>query len=190
MILTEKPEHSRAIRIPDITGIKGIKSHEWMAEDLTRSIQAADANFLVALGLFCYTEALGLQLLQFRAKDPNAKYSPRNCFNTFARDYLGYGEVLNNYKDIYGIFRNGLCHEYFIKVEKGGQGGVFHYYSDEDKESLLNQGVDITKGIAFSPDGKSRVFVIEPYLQDFVSALEKLGKEMALEDWNPDIVYI
>ena len=62
----------RGIRIPDITDISGIESHKSMVSDLTRSIKDARANFLVALGLFCYTEALGLQLLQFRAKDRKA----------------------------------------------------------------------------------------------------------------------
>jgi hypothetical protein len=175
----------REINIPDISDIKDIKSHEWMVSDLTKSIKCAKANYLVALGLFCYTEALGLQLLQFRAKDTNAEFSPRKCFNTFAKEYLNYGDVLKNHSDIYGIFRNGLCHEYFIKINQGGQGGVSLYYS-EDTDKLISQGVDPKKGIAISSDGRFRFFVIEPYLNDFVSAVRRLSEEMKADNWNPD----
>lgn len=180
----------REIKIPDIQGIRGISSHELMVGELTRSIKDANAIFLVALGLFCYTEALGLQLLQFRAKDISKEFSPRECFNTFAREYLNYGDLLDKYPNIYGIFRNGLCHGYFIKINRGGQGMVAKYYSDENLEKIKSQGVDVTKGIAISKDNKFRVFVIEPYLRDFVAAVSRLSSEMQSSGWNPDEVTI
>ena len=179
----------RKIKIPNIKGIQGIQSHEMMVNDLTKSIRDADANYLVALGLFCYTEALGLQLLQFRARDISKEFSPRKCFNVFAEEYLKYQDVIKKHSDIYGIFRNGLCHEYFIKIIRGGQGGVSLYYSD-DIEKLKSQGVDPSKGIAISEDGRFRFFVIEPYLNDFVLAVRRLSEEMKVEGWNPDEVSI
>ena len=56
------------------------------------------------------------------------------------------------YADIYGIFRNKLCHEYFIEIGPNGQSGVFHYYSDSETKKLESQGIDVTKGIAISKD--------------------------------------
>lgn len=182
-------EPERKIKIPDISGIRGIKSHEWMVNDLTKSITGANANYLVALGLFCYTEALGLQLLQFKARDVNRKFKSRECFHAFAGEYLNYQDVLEKHPNIYGMFRNGLCHEYFIKIVRGGQGGVSLYYSD-DTENLISQGIDPTKGIAISKDGRFRFFVIEPYLNDFVVAVRRLSEEMQAKNWNPDEVWI
>ncbi len=178
-------EAEREIKVPEVSDITGIKSHKWMVNDLIKTIRCAKANYLVALGLFCYTEALGLQLLQFRARNHNKGFSPRKCFNTFAAEYLNYQDVLQKHSDIYGIFRNGLCHEYFIKVNRGGQGGVSIYYSD-DADKLRSQGIDTSKGIAISKDGRFRFFVIEPYLNDFVAATRRLSNEMKNADWDPD----
>jgi hypothetical protein len=181
----------REINIPDISDISDWPScYQMMVNDLTRSIIYAQANYLIALGLFCYTEVLGLHLLQFRARNRNADFAPRTCFNTFAKEYLDYTSLLDKYKDlddigIYGVFRNGLCHEYFIKVPRGGQGFVSLYYSDSDLEKIKSQGVDTSKGIAISMDGKFRGFVVEPYLKDFVSAVRKLSKEMKEANWDP-----
>lgn len=179
------PELERSIEIPDIDDIQWPESHKFMVNDLTKSIQCAKANYLVALGLFCYTEALGLQLLQLRAKNLKAKFNGRDCFNIFAREYLEYGDVLDKHPNLYGIYRNGLCHEYFIKTNSGGQSVVALYFG-EDKEKLISQGININKGIAIDDSDKFRVFIIEPYLRDFVAGVRKLSHEMNNAGWNPD----
>ncbi|MEI7777298.1 MAG: hypothetical protein WCI52_01710 [bacterium] len=178
-------DQDRDIEIPDIHDIKWPESHAFMVNDLTKSIKCAEANYLVALGLFCYTEILGRQLLRFRKKDRTASFNNKDCFESFAKEYLGYSEILKAHPKLYDIYRHGLCHEFYIKANPGGQSVVALYFGNED-EKLKSQGIDITKGIAIDKSDRFRVFIIEPYLRDFVAGVRKLSSEMNAEKWNPD----
>ena len=92
-----------------------------MVNDLLDCIRAG-GNYLAALGLATYTEICGRQII-FKGKNNAPDWK---CFNEFIK-YMGAGEVLNkaityNGKRIYfkDAIRNGLVHEYFMKVESGG----------------------------------------------------------------------
>jgi hypothetical protein len=181
----------RDIRVPIVKNLDHWPlSYDGMYNDLTRSIILAKANYLVALGLFCYTEIVGRDLLRFRKHTMDGRYDNKECFDTFLREYMGYGQLLDAYPHLYDIFRNGLCHGYFIKREHSdGGSGVFLYYSDEEeiRNDIAAAGGDLTKGIVIAADGKKKVFIIEPYLNDFINGLHKLVEEMWAVQWNPDL---
>jgi len=135
--------------------------YSFMIDDLERSIKLAKANYLVALGLFCYSEIIGRYILRFKKRKANNSDS----FNTFVRDYMGYKKLINKYGDkIYDWFRHGLCHEYYIKGEITG---VYVVY---DKKTSK-------QGIAISKDKTKRFLVIKPYLRDFKKGIIKFLKE-------------
>jgi hypothetical protein len=92
-----------------------------MVNDLLDCIRAG-GNYLAALGLATYTEICGRQIL-FKGKSNIPDWK---CFNEFIK-YMGADEVLNrkiahkgkqlHFKD---VVRNGLVHEYFMKIDHGG----------------------------------------------------------------------
>jgi hypothetical protein len=77
-------------------------------------INSGGGNFLAALGLLCYTEFAGK--LKYNRKKDNGNDSPAENFNLFfddlGTDYKTF-RILGN--DVYGIFRCGLAHEYYVK---------------------------------------------------------------------------
>jgi hypothetical protein len=133
----------------------------WMINDLEKSIKLAKANYLVALGLFCYSEIVGRHILRFKKK----KAGNYNSFNIFVNEYMGYKRLMKRYGDkIYDWFRHGLCHEYYIK---GAMTGVYVVY---DKKTTK-------QAIAISKDGTKRFLVIKPYLRDFKKGIKKFLSE-------------
>ncbi len=91
-----------------------------MVSDITSAIETG-CNYLAALGLCCYTEVCGRELLL--GGDSSKK--DWECFNEFVR-YMGAGDLLDKQITFEGrqIFfkdavRNGLVHRYFMKVEQG-----------------------------------------------------------------------
>jgi hypothetical protein len=163
--------------------------YQFMVDDLIRSIKEAKANYLVALGLFCYTEVVGRHILRFREKKINQLFRNNGrCFKTFAKDYLGYGEILDKNPNAFDVYRNGLSHEFYIKKDPAGRAtGVFLYYGDDerDRNKMRASGIDLDKGIAISTDGVNRVFVIEPYLNAFIKGIDVVSEEMWNAGWNP-----
>jgi hypothetical protein len=166
--------------------------YQFMVDDLTRSIKEAKANYLVALGLFCYTEIVGRHILRFREKKIDLPLSGKGdndrCFNVFAKDYLGYSEILDKNPKAFDVYRNGLSHEFYIKKHPAGRAtGVFLYYGDDekDREKMRATGIDLDKGIAISTDGINRVFVIEPYLNAFIKGIDTICEEMWNARWHP-----
>lgn len=91
-----------------------------MVSDITSAIETC-CNYLAALGLACYTETCGRELLF----SGNPEKKDWECFNEFLH-YMGAGDLLNKKITFEGelIFfkdavRNGLVHRYFMKVERG-----------------------------------------------------------------------
>ena len=150
------------------------KRYRWMVGDI-RGAKEAGVYYLVGLGLFCYTEIVGRDILKYR--NPQKTYfSNPKCFNLFLGEYMGYKKLLEEYGNgLYDWFRNGFCHNYSIKGEKTGVGV---YYEPNRLKAIKELGVDITKGIAIPKDDKGvRLLVIEPYLKDFTKGIEKFLKE-------------
>lgn len=155
--------------------------YRWMLSGLVRTmqeIQGPDANYLVALGLVCYTEIMGHEVLKFRKLSHGLKHS-KEAFDLFLGEYMGYRDLLDKHP-IFDWFRCGLCHEFTIKLKDGGtESGPFHFFSGTNNEAEFlknNFNVDPTRGIAIAPNGK-RILFIEPYLKDFRSGVEKFLKE-------------
>ncbi len=120
-----------------------------MVSDLWRGIQAQE-NYLVALGLFAYSEVLGRMILGSVGK------SGSGCcaFRKFTEEYVEY-----KFEDWYKIFdycRNGLAHEYFIK--KNGN-------------AVYNDNGDAPCGIV--KNNEIYEIRIHSYFKHFVKGLEK-----------------
>ena len=82
----------------------------FMFNDIVRALNTG-TNFLVALGLSVYTEAM-CGLVTVHLRDPN--WSRRN-YEAFL-PYLGHPyEKLHDQIDLYKRVRCGLVHEYFVK---------------------------------------------------------------------------
>ena len=114
------PEILAHLNVPSKTTLVSLLPwpYNGMVADITSAIETG-CNYLVALGLCCYTEVCGREL--FFDGDHSAKDS--ECFNEFIR-YMGAGELLQKeiifegkqiqFKD---AVRNGLAHRYFMKVD-------------------------------------------------------------------------
>ncbi len=151
-----------------------------MVEELVNSLYEKEGkiqgNYLTALGLFCYSEVIGREII--RHKYPTKKYvNNKECFNCFFSEYMGYKNLLLKFKDIYDWYRNGLCHNYKIKGVGNAETGVFVYYDQSSVLAFENFGVDTTKGILLSEKSSKRIFIILPYFADFIMGIEKFLKE-------------
>lgn len=177
-------QEQRKIKVPDLNSISHWpeKPYRWMITGIIRAIseiEGEDANYLVGLGLFCYSEIIGREIMKFQEPEKNWDTWNTNkpCFNKFLKEYMGYGELLDRYPNLYDWFRNGLCHNFTIKVIPGGKSGVFHYFDDPDIVKFQNVGVDTSRGIMIANNTSDRILVIEPYLKDFSKGVEKFLKE-------------
>ena len=136
------------------------KTREFMFKDLDTTISLVQSkssapNFLLALGLCCYTEFWG------RLVKGSPKKNEEGCFNEFF-DRLGpcYRKLRNNshiqpYRDI----RSGLVHAYL----------------DKEVTIDLREG---KCGIVFESVKKRYTFHIKRYLEDFRNAVDEYIKEL------------
>jgi hypothetical protein len=147
-----------------------LQARDFIFRDLEREIQLAKAdgnalrtpgvhpgggNFLAALGLLCYTEFGGKLRFGFKRKD-GRDYASKN-FNGFF-DLLGPEyKAFREDHDVYGIFRCGLVHEYYVK--------------DSTDIAMLARGTG--PGIRIGNDGRY-LFVVESYFNDLRKAFEDL----------------
>ena len=122
-----------------------------MVNDLWRGIQAEE-NYLVALGLFAYSEALGRMILNTvgnRGGGPKA-------YRHFTEEFIGYSFKEDDWGIIFDSFRNGLAHQFFIK--KSGS-------------SACNE--DGTKACGIDVSGDGFHVYIHSYFLHFVRGLQK-----------------
>ena len=110
---------------------------------------------MAALALLSYTEFAGrLQLSDF--SDQNS----RKCFNEFFRDMgTGYDDLLKKH-NIYKILRCGLAHEYFVKKSC----------------TIAMLSSRPQPGVQW--DGTKYIFIVESYLNDFRSAIDRLATRL------------
>lgn len=80
-----------------------------MVDDLYRGIQANE-NFLVALGILVYSEAIGREILNTRKKKDG-----RDSFRKFTEEYIGY--KFPDWNRIYNRIRSGMIHIYGMNVK-------------------------------------------------------------------------
>lgn len=137
----------------------------FMCHDIEEAIKAK-TNFLVALGLSVYTEAMG-GLVTGRFKD--SRCSGRN-FRAFL-PYLGQSYVsLDTQIDLYRKVRCGLAHEYFVK----GQSTICVRFDPPIAPGIVYQNGAI-------------LFAVENYYRDFRNAINKYLDEL-LKGSRPDMV--
>ena len=85
----------------------------WMINDLYRGVQAQQ-NYLVALGLFSYSEAIGRMILGTIGN--NSRGYGLNAFREFTEKYVGYTFASDeNWALVFDRYRNGLVHQFYIK---------------------------------------------------------------------------
>jgi hypothetical protein len=116
---------------------------------LVKNPQLGAPNFLLALGLCCFTEYWGRLLTGFATNQPS------RCFNAFF-DRLGqpYVEVRNNQNKIYHEVRCGLAHSYMI-----------------EGSSVIDMKSDLPCGIEYNDSTSQYVFHIYTYFEHFNNAV-------------------
>lgn len=142
------------------------KQLSWPYNGMVHDVQVAidgKANYLAALGLVAYSEAVGREICESQGK-------AFARFNTFVGEYMGYEAVATDTKGkIYDWFRNGLAHEYFIK---GNKSIVAMRLSPEDKAAGK-----MVPGIIVSQDKQVKAFIVEEYFRDFQKGLARWLRE-------------
>ena len=151
-----------------------LKAREFIYSDIQREINLAYAteehhkkqllkdlightgggNFLAALGLLAYTEFAGK--LKYDCRNDRDKSAASQNFNRFFDDL---GEEYRKFReshDVYGIFRCGLAHEYFVK---------------ESCIIAIIKGPE-SRGVGQGKNGQY-YFVVERYFEDFKRAFDE-----------------
>jgi hypothetical protein len=122
---------------------------------ITKARADRGGNFMAALSLLSYTEFAGrLMLSDF--SDGNF----RKSFDEFFRDMgTGYDDLLKKH-NVYKILRCGLAHESFVK-----KSCTIAMLSSRPQPGVQR-------------DGTKYIFIVEAYLNDFRSAIDKLATQL------------
>jgi hypothetical protein len=144
------------------------KVREFMFYDIEKTItlvnepQIGVPNFLLALGLCCYTEYWGRLLTGIATRKGNT------CFNAFF-DKLGqsYVKVRNGNDEIYRRVRCGLAHSYLI-----------------EESSVIDMKSDLPCGIEYNIQTKYYAFHVPTYFEHFKNAVNDYirGLEVGTEN--------
>ncbi len=140
----------------------------FMKSDIQREIRLcrsgkAAGNFLCALGLLCYTEAMG-----FIIKGEKSKNHERfdAFFTMMGKKYQNY---LEEHPDVYDTYRNKMAHAYFATDCE------MFMVKDGEIKKYLNGNAPM--GLGVLPSGKY-YFCVEKYSIDFNRACRKLYREI------------
>jgi len=133
----------------------------FMFTDIEREIALArlnlgGGNFLAALGLLCYTEYLGA-VKRDNLEPGSSRQNFDAFFNTLGPEYAALGTEMN----VYGVFRCGMAHEYFVK-----KNCVIAMLKSSER-----------CGLGRFQDG-GLYFVVERYFEDFAAACKRLHEEI------------
>jgi hypothetical protein len=140
-----------------------LKVRRFMFDDIDKTIGLADnpnvgaPNFLLALGLCCYTEYWG-KLLTGVKKLEHSK--GRIAFNAFLErlDPVYYGNLIRSGIELYEEVRCGLAHAYLI--ESSGNARI----------DMGNAGLH---GIDYDKTNNRYVFWVRTYFDEFKAAVNK-----------------
>jgi hypothetical protein len=129
-------------------------------------------NFLLALGLCCYTEYWG-KLVKGIKK--NELRRSQEAFDTFLRrmDPTHYGKLLQGGVNLYNEVRCGLAHAYLIDAK-----------GDVD----INAGYSGLHGIDYDQAKKKYIFWIRTYFDEFKNAVNQYIN--GLEDGTENVRYL
>lgn len=143
----------RELRLAQVSEQQSMKDLFTKAE-----IPLGGGNFLAALGLLCYTEFLGK--ITYECKKNGRDWSSENFNKAFDRFGPKYAELRSSGLNVYDVFRCGLAHEYYAK------NNCTIYMLRHDQATALGR----------SSDGRL-YFNVEHYFEDFMKAMDILGKE-------------
>jgi len=122
-----------------------------MINDLYRGLQTK-SNYLVALGLLAYSEAIGWIIT-------GKKKQNYPCFEEFTKKYAG---ISNMEKKRWQKVRHGLAHRYFAKVDF----------------LRIDVAGDIETEAVVADDGNKAITIyVDKYFYKFVAGVEKLLDE-------------
>jgi hypothetical protein len=150
------------------------KVRDFMFADIEKCLDIIPAaNFLLALGLCCYTEYWGKFLNMTEEDYKKQKPKPKIGYNTKCfNDFFGrlgpcYVELLKQVK-VYHEVRCGMAHAYLI----------------EKNAAIVIEGG--TCGLSHSEDSSSYVYYVRRYYEDFRNAVNRyiLGLESGSEDFK------
>ena len=117
-------------------------------------INPGGGNFLAALGLMCYTEFAG-KLMNDGKCDPSQDFN--GFFDQLGKQY----KIFRHKRKIYGSFRCGLAHEYYVK---------------RSCTIYMLKGIE---KIGISQDNKGHYhFSVETYFNHFREAFDRLEKNI------------
>jgi hypothetical protein len=122
---------------------------------LTVDPQVGTPNFLLALGLCCYTEYWGKLVEGIKKGESKSAMA----FNAFLKrlDSGYYANLMNNPAvDLYGEVRCGLAHSYLIE----GKG-----------DAVINTGYRGLHGIEYDQTSKKYIFWVRTYFDEFKNAV-------------------
>ncbi|OGO06635.1 MAG: hypothetical protein A2Y92_05360 [Chloroflexi bacterium RBG_13_57_8] len=168
--------------------------------DINNCIQAR-ANYVVALALLSYTEYLGALIKGKIGNSSGAdfeatlKYFPieyRSLKNALVIQYFDKnGNPLldkngnpKKEKGIYGLFRCGLAHEYFIKglgIVNNNENG----YADPRRIGIELKDISPNEPL-YKISHKRFIFYTNEYFRDFQCAVNKIYKNL-LDDFDADL---
>jgi len=133
---------------------------------LTLDPQIGAPNFLLALGLCCYTEYWGKLVQGIRKSESRSK----EAFDTFLKRFdPAYYTNLMAVVDLYVEVRCGLAHSYLIE----GRG-----------DTVIDTGYKGLHGIEYNRTTKKYIFWVRAYFDEFKNAVNNYinALEMGRED--------
>jgi hypothetical protein len=122
----------------------------------TLSLDSLAPNFLLALGLCCYTEYWGKLNLGVKPEEQRGKES----FEKFLYDYLDpiyYPQLRNKDVNLYKDVRCGLAHSYLI----------------ENKTSYIDSACYGSHGIDYDSANMQYTFYVKTYFQEFKAGVNR-----------------
>jgi len=140
---------------------KAIRDLPWpyngIVNDLRKAVEAG-TNYLAALGMICWSEFIGRQIARRRWEPGGSNF---DCFARFVTGYMRY-DLGPSAGAVYGAFRDGLVHEFFIKGRDTTVATELY---------TVPQDHTPYPGLSFDPHGGLRVFFVREYLRDLEEGL-------------------
>ena len=155
--------------MPDIDRMTIARDLPWPYNGIVRDLTVAvenGCNYLAALALICWSEFIGRQMARTRGEPEGTNF---DCFKRFVTGGMGY-DLGPSAGAVYGAFRDGLVHEFFIKGRDPAVATELHTLDPATR----------FPGLAFDPNGGLRVFFVRQYFQDFEAALRRWLGETGL----------
>jgi hypothetical protein len=164
---------STTIPISDINTFFSQYPKGFISNDLQAAIRG-NANYLTALGLVAYTEFMGGMLLN-NFTDPQKKFLSF-LKGYFPSDYMKADTDLKaaGKKGLYDVVRNGLVHNYFVKLP--------------DTNFIIYMWQRLDCGILYDATKDELKFGVVEYYQDLLNAFDKYKTDLLTGLHNAEFI--